>query len=84
MFKDGLTNIHNEEQSGRPSVVSGALAQSEIWLITISELSCECPQISCTVVYEIITVRLGYHKLCARWIPKVLTGVYKMQRMALT
>jgi hypothetical protein len=28
---------------------------------TISELSCEFPQISHTILYEIITVRLGYH-----------------------
>jgi hypothetical protein len=27
----------------------------------ISELSCEFPQISHTVFYEIITVRVGYH-----------------------
>jgi hypothetical protein len=28
MFKDGQTNVHNEEQSGRPSVVSNDLVQS--------------------------------------------------------
>jgi hypothetical protein len=78
MLKDGRTNIHDEEQSGWLSVVSGHLAQSEIWLITISELLCECPQISHTVLYEIIMVRLFYHKLYARWVLKVLTGVNKM------
>jgi hypothetical protein len=34
-------------------------------------------------MYEIVTVRLGYHKFYARWIPKMLMGVHKMQRMAL-
>jgi hypothetical protein len=43
----------------------------------ISELSCEFPQISCTVLYEIITVKLGYHKFCARCIPEILMGVHK-------
>jgi hypothetical protein len=28
------------------------------------------------------TVRLGYHKFFARQVPKMLTGLHKMQRMA--
>jgi hypothetical protein len=36
----------------------------------------------CTVHHEIITVRLGYQKFCATWVPKMLTGVHKMQKMA--
>jgi hypothetical protein len=50
---------------------------------TISEFLCEFPQISCTVLYEIITVWLGYHKFCARCVMKMLMGVHKIQRMAL-
>jgi hypothetical protein len=38
----------------------------ERWKFTISELLCEFLQILCTVLYEIITVRLGYHRFCAR------------------
>jgi hypothetical protein len=50
---------------------------------TISELLCEFPQISCTILYSIITVRLGYlHKFCTRWVPKMFMGAHKMQRMA--
>jgi hypothetical protein len=45
-----------------------------------SELPCEFPQISCTLLYEIITVKLGF---CATWIPKMLTGAHKTQRMDL-
>jgi hypothetical protein len=76
-------------KSGRPSVVSRYLDQSvhqkisERWSFTISEFSCEFPQISSTVFYEIIMARLCYHKFCARWFPKMLIGVPKMQRMAL-
>jgi hypothetical protein len=51
-------------------------------LFTISELSCEFPHISYTVLHEIIIVRLGYHKFCARWVPKKLTDAHKTQRMA--
>jgi hypothetical protein len=45
---------------------------------TIPELSCEFPQISHTILYEIITVTIGYHKFCIRWVPKALTGAHKM------
>jgi hypothetical protein len=51
-------------------------------LITISELSCEFSQISITFLYEIIAVRLGYHKFFARWVLKILMGVHKTQGMA--
>jgi hypothetical protein len=79
-FKDGRTNVHDEEQSGRPSVVSDDPVQSvdkkicERWRFTISYLSHEFPQISS---------RPGYHKFCARWVLKMLTSVYKMQRITL-
>ena len=48
---------------------------------TISELSEEFPQISRTTLYRIVTDRLGYHKFCARWVPKQLTDLHKTQRM---
>jgi hypothetical protein len=88
MFKDGRTNACNGEQSGQPSVMSDDDVQSvdqkicERRRFTISELSCEFPQISCTVLYEIITVRLGYHKFCARWVPRMVMGAHKTHRMA--
>jgi hypothetical protein len=50
---------------------------------TISELLCEFPQIACTVLCDVFAVRLGYHKFCTRWVPKMLMGVHKLQRMAL-
>jgi hypothetical protein len=49
---------------------------------TISELSHEFPQILLTILNNITTVRLGYHKFCARWFLKMLMGMYKTQRMS--
>jgi hypothetical protein len=69
MFKDGRTNVQDEEPSGRPSVVSDDLVQSvdqnitERRRSTISDLSREFPHISRTVLYEIIADMPGYHKL---------------------
>jgi hypothetical protein len=70
MLKDGPTYIHDENRSGQPSVVSNDLQivdkkNCEREHFTFSEI-CEFPQIARTVTYEIITVRLGYHNICAR------------------
>jgi hypothetical protein len=35
-----------------------------------------------TVLYEIITVRIGYHRFSATWVLKMLMGGHKMLRMA--
>jgi hypothetical protein len=59
MFKDGQTNVHDEEGSSRPPVVSDVLVHTGCF--KISECLSEFPQISCTVFYEIITAILGYH-----------------------
>jgi hypothetical protein len=61
MFKDGRTYVYDEERSGWPSVMSDDLVQDidqkvcERRRFTIAELSCEFPQISRTVLYEITT-----------------------------
>jgi hypothetical protein len=85
MFIDGQTNVHDEEQSGQPSVVSDDIVQSvdqevcERQCFTIPSLLCKFQEISLTVLYKIITVRLDNHDLCTRWVLKMV----KKQRMAL-
>jgi hypothetical protein len=57
------------EVVGRPSVVSDDLVQSVDQKIcvrlrfTTSEFSCEFPHISLTLLYKIITIKLGSHVL---------------------
>jgi oligoribonuclease (3'-5' exoribonuclease) len=76
------------EVIGRPSIVSDDFVQGVDQKIcgrrrfTISELSCEFPQISRIVLYKIITVRMGCHMFCARWAPKILLGAHKTQTKA--
>jgi hypothetical protein len=69
MFKDGRKNVHDVERSGQPAIfMNDGLAQSvdqkicERWRFTISEVLCEFPEISRTLLYEIIRVRLSYNK----------------------
>ena len=34
-----------------------------------------------TTLYEAVTVKLGYKKLCASWVPKMLIEEHKTKRM---
>ncbi|GBN44936.1 hypothetical protein AVEN_232754-1 [Araneus ventricosus] len=49
---------------------------------TIRMLCDEFPQISKTVLHEIVTNRLNYRKLCSRWVPKMLTDVHKTKGLS--
>lgn len=76
------------EMDGRPQVVTDELVQKiEEHLLsdrrsTIDNLHELRPKISRTVVHEILSDRLGYRKLCARWVPKMLTEEHKINRAA--
>ena len=49
---------------------------------TISDLSLHFPQISRTLLYDIVSSHLGYQKVCARWVTKMLTEEQKKQHVA--
>jgi len=76
MFRNEQTDVHDAERSGRPSVITDALKQKVNSIIrenqhfTISEMYEQCPEVSLTVVYEIVTEHLQYRKICARWVPR--------------
>ena len=61
MFTNGRTDVHDAEKSGRPSVITEALKQKVNRIIrenrhfTFSEVYEQCPKVSRTVVYEIVT-----------------------------
>ncbi|GFS61713.1 HTH_48 domain-containing protein [Trichonephila clavipes] len=73
-FKDGRANIHDEERSGRPSVITDELIQKvyckvkENRRFSISSLAEKFPAVSRSVLYEIVSERLNYRKLCSRWV----------------
>jgi hypothetical protein len=48
---------------------------------TISEVYEQCPEVFHTVVYQIVTKHLQYRKICARWVPRMLTDAHKAVRM---
>jgi len=73
MFRNGRTDVHDADRSGRHSVITDALKQKVNRIIrqnrhfTISEVYEQCPEVSRTVVYEIVTEHLQYRKICTRW-----------------
>jgi len=73
MFTNGRTDVHGAERSGQPSVITDALKQKVNRIIrenqhfTISEVYEQCPEVSRSLVYEIVTKHLQYRKICARW-----------------
>jgi len=72
MFRNGRTDVHDAERSGRPSVITDALKQKLTPIIrenrhfTISEVYEQCPEVSRTVVYEIVTEHLQYREIARR------------------
>ncbi|GFW90335.1 tropomodulin [Trichonephila clavipes] len=83
----GRTDVHDEQRTGQPSVISDALLQRKVETICanrrlkLKELHQIIPEVSMTTLYEVVTVKLGYRKLCARWVPKMLTVEHKKKRM---
>ena len=61
VFRNGRTDVHDAERSGRPSVITDALKQKVNRIIrenrhfTISEVYQQYPEVSRTVVYETVT-----------------------------
>lgn len=87
-FSEGRTDLHDLKRSGRPTIKTADLiAKIEEVLrtdrrITIAELQQHFPDVSKTVVHEIVKEDLGYNKICARWVPRMLTDQHKKNRMS--
>ncbi|GFY03005.1 histone-lysine N-methyltransferase SETMAR [Trichonephila clavipes] len=86
-FNEGRSEVHDEERSGRPSLITEELVHvidekiKENRKFTISALPMEFPQISRSLMHEIATDKLKFHKFCARWVAKLLTESHKTKRM---
>ncbi|GFT77149.1 histone-lysine N-methyltransferase SETMAR [Trichonephila clavipes] len=86
-FNKGRSEVHDDERSGRPSLITEELVHAidekikENRKFTISALAMEFLQISRSLMHEIVTDKLKFHKLCARWVPKILTDSHKTKRM---
>lgn len=86
-FEAGRTDVHDAGGQGRKRVSTDDLVQRVDQVIredrrfTISVLSDSFPEISRSALYTIVSERLQYRKLCARWVPKMLSDHHKTQQM---
>jgi hypothetical protein len=62
--------------------VEGAIRANQCRMIR--ELYHIIPEVSKTTVHEAMTEKLGYRKLCAHWVPKMLMDDHRMKRMGFT
>ena len=80
--------MHDDPQSGRPSVINEDLVRAfegkikENRRFTITSLSLHFPQISRSLLHEILSDKLKFRKLCARWVSKMLTEEHRLKRQA--
>ena len=86
-FSEGRTDVHYEQRSGRPFLISDDFLQEiegEIRAnrrVTIRDLHNIILEVCKTTIHEAVTEKLGYRKLCVRWVPKMLTDDHKTKRM---
>jgi len=84
-FTAGRTEIHDEERSGRPSISDETVAKVEQIMrqdrrITLDDLCILVPEVSRSTIGRTLTEKLEYRKVCARWVPRMLTEDHQRQR----
>ena len=88
-FKDGNTSIQDEPRSGRPRTASTERNKKKVDEIIQDDRHVTVDTMARTLgighnaVQEMIE-SLGYRKVCARWVPRLLTKEHKGQRKAIT
>jgi hypothetical protein len=89
MFKNGRTSVTDDERSGRPSTSTAEENTERVHAmildnrrVTIDEMVYHL-LISHGSVHEITHNRLGFRKVCARWVSKQLTEEHKRNRLAI-
>jgi hypothetical protein len=89
IFNKGRTNIHDEEQSRRLSLITEDLKNRIDQHIrtnsrfTLDENCEKFPQPSRSLIHEIATDHLHYEEICAKWVPQMPTAEHKSKHMVL-
>ncbi|KAJ4427979.1 hypothetical protein ANN_23992 [Periplaneta americana] len=81
MWRTKETGVHeqNDEKDLKTKVNDRILQDRRT---SLDELHIAFPDISRSLLGEIVSQHLGYHKICARWVPRQLSDQHKTQRMA--
>jgi len=83
MFKNGRTSVTDAERSGRPATARTTSNEErtlelirENRRITVEEVTGRL-NVSVGSAYSLIHDSLNFSNVCARWVPKELTGEHK-------
>ncbi|UYV83935.1 hypothetical protein LAZ67_X000634 [Cordylochernes scorpioides] len=82
-FKNGRIDLHDEPRVGQSSVLDETIAKFEAAMledrrVTVRKLCDLDPDVSKTTIDKILR---GTFRVCARWVPKILTEDHKRQRI---
>uniref|UniRef100_A0A1B6LY48 Mos1 transposase HTH domain-containing protein n=1 Tax=Graphocephala atropunctata TaxID=36148 RepID=A0A1B6LY48_9HEMI len=85
-FTEGRTNGHDEAGHGRPSALEETVTKVEKILfadqsVIVREIAELIGNVSKTTADKILTDILKFQKVCARWMPRMLTDQHKKERM---
>ncbi|UYV61594.1 hypothetical protein LAZ67_1005460 [Cordylochernes scorpioides] len=90
-FLEGRQNVHDDERSGRAVTATDNAAVAAVRnvveadrRVTIDEIMIRLPpgiEIGCSSIGSIMSDVLNFRKVCARWVPRLLSENHKQQRM---
>lgn len=86
-FRAGRSSLQDEDRPGRPVSVTTELAVDSVRAIVADDPHCtareiaELLDISIGAAHTILTEKLGLRKICARWIPHLLSVEQRQQRV---
>ncbi|UYV80655.1 hypothetical protein LAZ67_19001267 [Cordylochernes scorpioides] len=91
LFLEGRQNVHDDERSGRPVTATDNAAVAAVRnvveadrRVTIDEIMIRLPpgiEIGRSSIGTIMSDVLNFRKVCARWVPHLLSENHKQQRM---
>jgi transposase len=82
MFNEGRTNVHDEERSGRPSLITEDFKNKIDQHITsnkrftLDEIYEKFSESSCSLIHEIVMEHLHYKEIYAGWVSRMLTTLH--------
>ena len=86
-IKNGRTIVTHDKGAGRPStaITENNIERARDMVLLDKRVSIDevahVLQISHGSDYELMHNKLGFHKICARWVPKQLSEVHKQTRV---
>ena len=86
-YQEGRESVEDDERSGRPVTASGdeAVVNVQTFFIQHPKATCKNMEeklgLSKSSVFRILKDKLNYSKICARWVPHMLTEAKKECRL---